>query len=157
MLNYRNDIAFIWVGDYDKSLLNSTLKELDLNNIRNLYFAGYIDNSEELSMYYDSAELLMLTSREEPFGSIVLEAFNSKTPVLAFKDGGGYVDLVKEGVTGFLVEYGNIGGMAQKLIDILDNIKELEIVGEKCKSVVKKYNFEQYVATIEKLLLKEEN
>lgn len=157
MLKYRNDIVFIWVGDYDKVLLDEVLENINFNRLENLYFTGYIDNPKKLSVYYDSAEILMLTSREEPFGSIVLEAFNSKTPVLGFKDGGGYVDVVKDNLTGFLVEYGQVKKMAEKLENLFDNTEQLKVVGEKCKRVVENYSFEEYIKLIENLLRNEED
>lgn len=147
----EKDIWFIWVGDYKSDIYEKVIKKYNLNKIPNLTLTGYIDDSKELVKFYDAAEVLMLTSREEPFGSIVLEAFNSKTPVLAFEDSGGFVDTVIENETGYLVEYENIDIMKQKLIEAIKRKDILESLGEKGKSSLVNYNFNTYITMIEDL------
>lgn len=144
MLNEEN-IIFIWVGNYIEDILNNILKKYNLNTIPNLILPGYISNQNELANYYDAADLLLLTSREEPFGSIVLEAFNSCTPVIGFKDGGGYVDVVIPEKTGVLVNYGNLTEMQEAVLMLINNKERLEILGKNSKKLIDKYNFKSYI------------
>ena len=141
----NKDISFIWVGDYKKEILDQVLKKNNMKDIPNLTLTGYINNPEFLAYFYDAADLLMLTSREEPFGSIVLEAFNSETPVIAFKDRGGYIDVVKQNRTGYLVDYCNIIEMQKKVIEVL-NSKDIELISKECKQSLKQYKFEDYIS-----------
>lgn len=149
-LQYK-ELSFIWVGDYDIKIYEDIINRYNIDEIPNLILAGYINNSKELVKFYDSSEILMLTSREEPFGSIVLEAFNSETPVLAFRDAGGFVDTVIEDETGFLVEYANIDSMKKRLIQILNNEEKLLEMAKRCKSSLVNYKFEDYISMIEEL------
>jgi len=64
--------------------------------------------------------LLMPTHAEESFGRTVLEAFASKTAVVA-TDRGNIPYLVEDGVNGFLVKVGDIKGMLDKTIKLIED------------------------------------
>lgn len=151
-LSEKEDIIWIWVGDYSRDLYLSTLEKIGSNNIPNLILPGYINNPEELAMFYDAANLLILTSREEPFGSIVLEAFKSKTPVIGFENAGGFVDTVIKGFTGELVEYENIKKMEFSILNLLYDHKKIEQLEENCSKFVLGFSFDKYIEEIVKLV-----
>ena len=44
------------------------------NSEKNIIYAGFISNKDELMNYYDACDVFLLTSREDPFPSVVLEA-----------------------------------------------------------------------------------
>lgn len=145
-------IFFIWVGNYDKQIYSRILRKYGIDSIDNILFPGYIKDNKELLLYYDAASIFMLTSREEPFGSVILEAFNSCTPVIAFENGGGYVDTVINGKTGILVEYGNLEKMREVLESILEQGEMLSELGTDAKKSIVKYNFEDYIQTLTNLV-----
>lgn len=139
-----SNIMFIWIGPYDKTIFSDEGGD----NIQNLIMYGYVNDPEELATIYDIADILLLTSREEPFGSIVLEAFNSGTPVVGFKDAGGFVDTVIPGYTGELAEYLNERELTNMLLELIQDEKKLLTYSKNCKEFVKKYDFKEYVKTI---------
>ena len=59
-----------------------------------------------------------MTSREDPFPLVNLEAMSNGVPVICFKDSGGSEELV-DSSSGFVVPYGDTEKMAQKVNDIL--------------------------------------
>ena len=58
---------------------------------------------------------------DEPFGLVAAEAQAAGTPVIAFARGG-LMEVVDDGVTGFLVEPGNVGRAAEAVrsVDTID-------------------------------------
>lgn len=58
---------------------------------------------EEVSGYYSSADIAISTSKEESFGYFVAEGMAAGLPYVAYP-GGAIKELIKNGVTGFLVD-----------------------------------------------------
>lgn len=61
-----------------------------------------------------AADLLVLTSREESFGLVLIEAGACGRPVVATRTQGP-TEIVVEGATGFLVDVDDVGGLADKV------------------------------------------
>jgi glycosyltransferase involved in cell wall biosynthesis len=59
---------------------------------------------EQLLAEYAAALCVVCPAFDEDFGLTCLEAMACGKPVIACRDGGGYVELVEDGVDGFLVE-----------------------------------------------------
>jgi glycosyltransferase involved in cell wall biosynthesis len=89
----HEDLHFVWVGRPHPDVMRWL--ELDLNDdLRsNLHFVDFTDNIEP---YYAAADVYFLTSREDPFPSVVLEALSAGLPVVAFAGSGGTEDLVRQ-------------------------------------------------------------
>ena len=61
---------------------------------------------DTLPYYYSAAEVLVMPSHYELFGMVALEAMACGTPVVASQVGG-LAFLVKDGVTGYVIQDGN--------------------------------------------------
>lgn len=139
----NNDhIKYIWIGDKTSKHVQSKKKEYGLDNIPNLICPGYIKNKKEINDYYCGSDVFCLTSREEPFGSVVLEAMNGRLPVIAFKNSGGYLDVVKDNITGLLCEK-NINDMYSKIIELQDKEKRI-LMGENGHLEAISFTFDDY-------------
>ena len=47
--------------------------------------------------WYAAADVYALTSREDPFPSVVMEAFDARVPVIGFASAGGFEELLLRG------------------------------------------------------------
>jgi glycosyltransferase involved in cell wall biosynthesis len=65
-------------------------------------------------------DVLVLPSRQEPFGTVVAEAMAAGTPVVATRVDG-LPELVTDGVTGALVEPGDTAALAVAVLRVLDD------------------------------------
>ena len=71
----------------------------------------------------------------EPFGMVVIEGMAMGKPVVATR-GGGPIDIVIDGETGFLVKMGDSKEMAEKLITLLKDEKLSSEMGKKGRARV---------------------
>jgi glycosyltransferase involved in cell wall biosynthesis len=82
----RDDLRFIWVGNVHDDF-SSASKQHAPANVR---FLPYTD---DIGDYFAAADAFFLSSREDPFPSVVLEALQAGLPVVAFRDSGGAEEL----------------------------------------------------------------
>ena len=73
---------------------------------------------DEVSDALDESTLLVLPSRSEGMGRVIVEAFCRGRPVVASRVGG-IPDLVEDDVNGLLVEPGDTDGLADALVRVL--------------------------------------
>lgn len=119
----NSNVAFIWVGQIDLNLISYIQADITRLGLLDLFhITGQIDNANQ---YFVAADIYALTSREDPFPSVVMEAFDAGLPVVAFEGGGGYIDIVNN-KTGALVPYLNVMEMAVAVTDLLKDSRRLK-------------------------------
>ena len=82
----------------------------------------------EVAAALDDSTLLVLPSRSEGMGRVIVEAFCRARPVVASRVGG-IPDLVQDGSNGLLVQPGDTGGLADALVRVLDERELAERLG----------------------------
>jgi glycosyltransferase involved in cell wall biosynthesis len=82
----------------------------------------------EISWALDASTLLVLPSRSEGMGRVVVEAFCRARPVVGSRIGG-IPDLVEDGVNGLLVEPGDTDALAGALVRLLSDRPLAERLG----------------------------
>lgn len=75
--------------------------------------------TSSLSEIYTQGSVLLVGSREESFGLVILEAFSRGIPVVAYDDGEGPRELVRDKINGFLVKSGDHHNFSQKVLQLL--------------------------------------
>jgi N-acetyl-alpha-D-glucosaminyl L-malate synthase BshA len=110
------DCKLLLIGDGPERIkLEGLCRELHLcDHIR---FLGKQDAIEEL---LSIADIFILPSEQESFGLAALEAMACQVPVVS-SNAGGIPEVNVEGYTGFLTEVGDIKGMSEKIIYLLEN------------------------------------
>jgi len=104
------------VGDGgEESKIRKKVSALSLE--KHVIFIGYQKNTLR---YIKNADLLVLPSKKEPFGRVLLEAMYIGTPVIGTKFGG-IPEIIEDGVNGLLVDYGDIEALKNSIIKILNN------------------------------------
>ena len=84
---------------------------------------------EGLDRYYQEASLFCLPTNLEPFGIVFIEAMTARLPIVATRVGA-IPDFVEEGRNGFLVAPGDIPGLANALLRLLENPELCRSFGE---------------------------
>jgi glycosyltransferase involved in cell wall biosynthesis len=122
-----------------QTYLKSLVNELNLKN--DTVFTGYIDH-QKIPNYQNMLDVAVIPSINESFGVTALEASACGKPVIA-SNVGGLLEVIEDGVTGYLVEKQNpqaIADALEKLINNEDLRKELGTNGR--NKVIKEYNWE---------------
>ena len=144
---YKNEnINFIWVGVKKNSFYQETLVKHKGRLPRNFFEIGYVNDVETLFAFYSAADIFALTSREEPMGTVVLEAFSAGLPVIAFNNRGGFVDVIRNGENGFLVDTVDADEMLEKIEVFFSENREIhENIRLNCFEKSQSMSFERYV------------
>jgi N-acetyl-alpha-D-glucosaminyl L-malate synthase BshA len=108
----------------------------DLGVSDNVRFLGKQDAIEEILSVSD---LFLMPSQSESFGLAALEAMACKVPVVS-SNAGGLPELNVDGVTGFLKEIGDIDGMAESSIYILEDEQRLQTFKENALARAKEFD-----------------
>ena len=98
----------------------------DLGVCDEVRFLGKQDAIEEILSVSD---LFLMPSESESFGLAALEAMACKVPVIS-SNAGGLPELNIDGETGFLKDVGDVDGMAEKAIYILEDEERLKTFKE---------------------------
>jgi glycosyltransferase involved in cell wall biosynthesis len=135
-------------GDYLEQYKNIA-NELGLEE--KIQFIGWVPN-EDLSSYYRQASVLAVPSWwAEAFGIVGIEAMANARPVVAFRTGG-IPDWLEDRETGFLVERGDIKGLAEKISLLLDNKDLARRMGENGRQkVLAKYQLDTHLNALLKI------
>jgi phosphatidyl-myo-inositol dimannoside synthase len=84
-----------------------------------VHFLGQM-GPEELSVAYSACELFALPSRGEGFGLVFLEAMSHGKPVIGGAHGG-TPDIIEEGISGYLVQHGDVAQLTARLHHLLSD------------------------------------
>lgn len=107
----NDDLKFIIAGTGSlENKLKNTVKELDLSE--KVKFLGYVEN---VSTIYSIIDISVLSSLSEALSLSVIEAMSLGKPAVV-TDSGGTVEVVQNGVNGYVVENGNSTEMAEKIL-----------------------------------------
>ncbi|PGZ93592.1 glycosyl transferase [Bacillus pseudomycoides] len=140
-----SNIYFIWIGSKDVTFVDKIPDEHKVNVI-------FINPTDKIGLYNAGADLFLLTSREDPFPSAVLEAMDVRLPVIGFKDAGGFRDIVTDR-TGELVDFLDVKQMSQKVLELMkDEDRRLQKGIESQKVIEENLDFISYIYELLALL-----
>lgn len=75
----------------------------------------------DMKSVYANASILALSSRYEGLPMVLLEAQAAGLPIVSFECKCGPKDVITDGGDGYLVEDGNVGLLAEKLLELINN------------------------------------
>ena len=129
-----------------------TVQDLEamIGGDQRIRYIGYVQQPEDV---YQTSDVIVVPSRwQEPLGLINLEAGACRKPVVATRVGG-IPEAICDGVTGFLVEPGDIEGLARRVQQLLDSPMERTRMGESGRLRVEREFTTKPVVEFENLLL----
>lgn len=136
ILNKKHDVTLLLLGSGEEK---NELEKLCHHHAVQAVFPGFIDENE-LYKYYFISNVLVLPSKDEPWGLVVNEALASEVPVVLSNDVGASLDLVLEDVNGYVFEVGDVKDLASKIDKALSLPKDG--IQRFSKELVKKWNIE---------------
>jgi len=144
IIKQENNVYFVWVGNYEKMIYAKMIKTINQNELDYFIFPGFIDKSDLLK-FYIASDIFLLSSREDPFPSVVLEALDAGLPVIGFKGTGSFSEILKE-KGGILVPNFDIITAVKEISALINNSSKREKLSREAKEIMNKnFEFKDYV------------
>jgi glycosyltransferase involved in cell wall biosynthesis len=141
---------FCWVGDIDPSLKDWMRSEIaDAEATGTFHMPGY---RKDVSAFLSAANAFVLTSREDPFPSVVLEALYAGLPNIAFDKSGGIPDLLRNHPLGHVVPFADIVAMAAAVISAVRTRPDDAARQSGRQLITEQFDFPSYVWQLLKLV-----
>jgi glycosyltransferase involved in cell wall biosynthesis len=132
-------IYCVWVGNLDPSAKHWFEDSGAYPNVK------FVGQRSDVDRYLSAADLFALTSREDPYPSVVLEALSVRLPVVGFASAGGFEELLSNKEFGQLVAFGDVQAFADVVLTSLQK-NDLGSVSEDKRIVEfkKRFAFDEY-------------
>jgi glycosyltransferase involved in cell wall biosynthesis len=108
-------VHFMWVGGLPE-LVDQMRKQVKASSLAD--FVHFIGPKSDVGPYYDASDVFLLSSREDPFPLVMIEAALRGKPIVCFSGSGGAPEFV-EGDAGFVVAGFDVDEMARRVADLL--------------------------------------
>jgi O-antigen biosynthesis protein len=137
---------WVWIGHWEQDMqrrVDARLEQAPALKERFL-FPGLQTDTD---VFYGGADVFALTSREDPFPSVLLEAMDAKLPVVAFAGSGGFTGLFEpRHEIGCLVPCEDAVAFAKKVGDLLENPDRRAACGARGSELIEaNFSFRAYV------------
>jgi O-antigen biosynthesis protein len=110
-----------------------------------VHFLGLVKDPEVYASHVAAADIFLMTSREDPFPSVVLDAMAVGIPVVGFQDAGGFADLLAQGA-GLLAPYEDRAAMADAVMSLIRQPAQARVMGETGQRIIyDQFQFRDYV------------
>ncbi len=123
-------------------MLEKRVTELGIKD--KVIFPGIVKYSE-LASYYTASNVLVFCSDHEPYGLPVNEAMICGIPVIVSDRIGARLDLVDEGITGWIYPTANIESLAATMQHAIDTKDKLQKMGKAAQEKMKHWNSNENV------------
>ena len=130
----KTQLVFVGKGP-EKKILNTYIKK---HKIKNVFFAGFKDR-QELPKYYAMADIFVLPSASETWGSVINEAMEFGLPIITTDNVAAGHNLVIQGKNGFVYPVGDIKNLEKYLEMLLTNKKLIQNMGNNSTKIISKY------------------
>lgn len=136
------NVRFIVAGEGpSRNILNNMLAKNKLE--KSFIMPGYL---AEVSSLLCASDIYVHCCPIESFGLSVLEAMAAGTPVVCAR-GGGPLEIIDEGLNGLFFEPGNADELAEKIIELKNNVLSREILKTNASIKVEEFD-ESVIATM---------
>lgn len=134
------DIEFIWVGEIkedENEIIQADISKSGLKGV--VSFVGEVQTPQ---IFYDNFDVLLLTSREDPFPLVGIELGMLGKPLICFSKATGTAEIIKDG-GGIIVPYLSIREMAEAVIEYYNNTEKKVYDGK-----INQQNFSRFTPEI---------
>jgi len=120
-------LYFIWIGGKQKTIefehLSYDIEKIGLEN--RIKIMETVTNPID---YLANSTIFLMTSREDPYPLVCLEAASRAVPILCFENAGGIPEFVAKDA-GVIIPYLDIIGMGDTILELINNSNKREMLG----------------------------
>lgn len=121
----------------------------DLSIVERVKYLSYVSTEDKYKLL-SGCEFLLLPSKYELQGIVLVEAMAQGKPVIA-TNVGGIPDFVKDGENGFIVEYGDVKNLAKKIEKLLTDKNTYLRLSTNAKITAEKFRWEKIIDEYEEI------
>ncbi|MGP8027133.1 MAG: glycoside hydrolase family 99-like domain-containing protein [Acidocella sp.] len=145
----RSDVYFVWVGDIEFMLRTYLAPEMERAQAAGCF--THIPYTERVAEYFSAADVLALTSREDPLPTVVMEALACGVPCVAFDESGGIPELLRREQAGRVAKPADAEDFLTELASLLDH-ETLDALRPRLSAMAaRKFEFGAYVQELLRL------
>ena len=114
----RSNVHFVWIGDgtvEDRRWVDHDVASLPCRGNMHL-----VSSRPDIQPYFEASDIYLLSSREDPYPIVCVQAMAADLPVIAFDRIGGAPEAIVEG-TGFVVPFLDVEQMARSIETLIDD------------------------------------
>lgn len=130
----------------DRRKLERKAKEAGLQRLQ------FVGNVKDIEKYYREAAIFVLSSRNEGFAMVLLEAMCFSLPSVSYSCKTGPKEVISDGENGFLVEPGDTEGFAEKMELLMNDEALRKRMGAQAAKTVMRFHKESILDQWEMLL-----
>lgn len=145
---YPNWIIEIYGEGSEREKLQKKINILGLE--KTFLLKGATKNIQEK---YLESSIYVMSSRVEAFGMVLIEAMACGLPVISFECPCGPKEIIKDGEDGFLVRFGDIEGMADKIEKLIESEEKRKTFGKNARKNVQRFSEDKVMDMWKKLFL----
>jgi glycosyltransferase involved in cell wall biosynthesis len=133
----------VWVGGFDAPFFAQQLERIRAAALQHRFvFTGLVDRPQD---FFLAADVFALTSREDPFPSVVMEALSAEIPVIAFRGVGGFEELLSRDC-GVLVSAFDTDAMAAEIAALLSDTERAAGLAARGRAIIAhEFRFPHYL------------
>lgn len=117
--NFKKDTGVYIIGGTPTEEYLDLIDQYDIDNIHFIDFLEY----KELKEYYLAADIFVFPTREDVWGLVVNEAMANALPVITTTSCVAGVEMIDEGVNGYIIPKDDVKQIIEKTNELLDNKK----------------------------------
>lgn len=146
----NEEIKFLWVGGDRNSrefyIFQQDIQKLGLSN--SIIITGTVDNPYD---YFNAGDVFLMTSREDPFPLVCLEAARLKKPIICFENAIGSTEFINN-ENGIVVPYLSINEIATSITELSKDADTLTKKGSAIQKDSERFNLMNASNQIKNLL-----
>jgi glycosyltransferase involved in cell wall biosynthesis len=151
-----NNVKFIWVGALTYEFECQYNYEAErLGIMDKIIFTGSKPSPQN---YFQLFDVFVLTSREDPFPLVAIEAASLNKPIICFENAGGMPEFVTDGQNGLVIPYADTHTMAVKILELINNPDRCSEMGERAANLIADFDINvaapKLVQVIDQLIAK---
>lgn len=147
-----DNVHFVWTGSFGGNIELESWMEYQIEKSGfsgRIHLLPFLSKQSEYKYLLKNITVFWLTSREDPFPSVVLEAMKFHKPVLGFRNSGGFNSMARDN-RAYIIEDFSISTLINETKCILD--KGSLINWNSVDSFIESLNFDEYISFLNKLI-----
>lgn len=148
-----DDVQFVWTGSFGGNIELKSWMEYQIEKSgfsKRILLLPFLSNPNEYKYLLKNITTFWLTSREDPFPSVVLEAMKFHKPVIGFRNSGGFISMARNN-RAYAIEDFSINSLINETKCILD--KGSFIDWNSVDSFIEGLSLDEYITFLNELII----